>query len=383
MNIIKKIQSIIEKNVKTKDFDESVLVQSNHWVRSITWGLIGTTGFAIAWLAIAKTEEIIVAPGNLVPIGAVKEVQMPMGGVISEILVKDGDRVKANEVLIRLDAESNTQKQKSSQESLLLKKRQLALKKIELTRFQNLNKDAIGTLKVKIEFEKEILERYRQLSKVGASAELQFLQQRNTVQSIEGELRETTLYGLQQQSVLRQQIQGIKSEIAELESNLIDINVTLRYQELLSPVAGIVFDIQPSGPGFIGRGSETLLKIVPFNALEAKVEVPSSKIGFVSTGMNVDLSIDSYPATDFGVLKGKVLQLGSDALPPDPSNREFEFRYPAIIELDNQKLKLNDAKSLTLQPGMSLTAHIKLRKVTYLQLLLGTFKDKTDSLRKI
>jgi HlyD family secretion protein len=32
---------------------------------------------------------------------------------------------------------------------------------------------------------------------------------------------------------------------------------------------------------------------------------------------------------------------------------------------------------------MSLTANIKLRKVTYLQLMLSTFKDKTDSLREI
>jgi len=33
--------------------------------------------------------------------------------------------------------------------------------------------------------------------------------------------------------------------------------------------------------------------------------------------------------------------------------------------------------------GMSLTANIKLRKVTYLQLLLSDFKDKTNSLKEI
>jgi len=38
---------------------------------------------------------------------------------------------------------------------------------------------------------------------------------------------------------------------------------------------------------------------------------------------------------------------------------------------------------LPLQVGMSLRASIKLRKVSYLQLLLGSFKDKADSLRKI
>jgi HlyD family secretion protein len=53
------------------------------------------------------------------------------------------------------------------------------------------------------------------------------------------------------------------------------------------------------------------------------------------------------------------------------------------IRLDTQKLRLRDGQALPLQVGMSLTANIKLRKVTYLQLLLSTFKEKADSLRSI
>ena len=39
--------------------------------------------------------------------------------------------------------------------------------------------------------------------------------------------------------------------------------------------------------------------------------------------------------------------------------------------------------ALPLQVGMSLVSNIKLRKVTYLQLLLSDFKDKADSLRRL
>ena len=60
-----------------------------------------------------------------------------------------------------------------------------------------------------------------------------------------------------------------------------------------------------------------------------------------------------------------------------------EYTYPAAIKLDTQQLKLNDGKELPLQVGMSLTANIKLRSVSYLQLLLQTFQNKTDSLRQI
>jgi HlyD family secretion protein len=54
-----------------------------------------------------------------------------------------------------------------------------------------------------------------------------------------------------------------------------------------------------------------------------------------------------------------------------------------IVSLDSQKFLMKSGQVLPLQVGMSLTANIKLRKVTYLQLLLGGFKDKTDSLRQL
>jgi HlyD family secretion protein len=99
--------------------------------------------------------------------------------------------------------------------------------------------------------------------------------------------------------------------------------------------------------------------------------------------MPADVSIDSFPATDFGVLQGTVRQVGSDALPPDPAKQQNDYRFPALIGLASQQLKLKGGQQLPLQVGMSLTAHIKLRKVTYLQLLLSDFKDKADSLRRI
>jgi HlyD family secretion protein len=53
------------------------------------------------------------------------------------------------------------------------------------------------------------------------------------------------------------------------------------------------------------------------------------------------------------------------------------------IKLNSQQLKLKSGAKLPLQVGMSLTANVKLRKVTYLQLLLSDFKDKAKSLQRI
>jgi hemolysin D len=383
MNLLKRAQTALEQRVSTSTHDETVLQQSALWMRAITWGLIGTTGFALAWLALAQTEEIVVAPGKLQPIGSVKDIQMPVGGIAEAILVKDGDKVKAGQVLMRLDTEASTQKRKSLQDNLGLKRTQLGLKQLELQRFQRLNQDSVDTLTQKVAFEKEILDRLEGLAKVGASAELQYLQQRNTVQEVEGRLRETKLDGLRQEAIQNQQIQQLRSELSELQSQLTETDVTLRYQALRSPVDGIVFDLKPKNRGYAAQGTEAVMKVVPFNALEAKVEIASSDIGFVHTGMPVDISIDSFPATDFGVLQGTVRQLGSDALAPDPAKQQTDYRYPALIQLASQQLKLKGGQRLPLQVGMSLTANIKLRKVTYLQMLLGGFKDKADALRRI
>jgi multidrug efflux pump subunit AcrA (membrane-fusion protein) len=57
-------------------------------------------------LALAQTEEVVTAPGKLEPIGDVKTIQVPVGGVLETMLVKDGERVKKGQVLLRLDNEA-------------------------------------------------------------------------------------------------------------------------------------------------------------------------------------------------------------------------------------------------------------------------------------
>ena len=397
MKVFERLQDALEQRVGAVSHDETVLQQSQVWMRAVLWGLMGTTAFAIGWLALAQTEEIVVAPGKLEPIGAVKEVQMPIGGIAEQILVKDGDQVKAGQILIRLDAEASRQKQLSliqterlKQEELRTKRQQLQLKQLEQQRYQEMNAKEVEKLTNTLALDQEILQRLGSLEKEGAAGELQYLQQRNKVAEGEGQLNQTRVDRLRQGAILDQSIQqlrgeiaSIESQLAELDSQLTEARVTLRYQELRSPVNGVVFDLKPKGPGFTAQGAETIMKIVPYDRLEARVEIASRDIGFVRTGMPVDVSIDSFPATDFGVLQGRLLRIGSDALPPDQLKQREEYRFPASIKLATQQLKLKSGRKLPLQVGMSLTANIKLRKVSYLQLLLGSFRDKADSLRRI
>ena len=379
-SLVRAAQNAIEQRVQTSQ-DEMVLQQSRFLARTITWTLIGTAGAALAWLALAKTEEVVIATGKLEPIGDVKVVQMPVGGVLDKILVKDGERVKQGQVLLRLDNEATLDRQASTRKGIFAMEQQLRLKQVELQRYLSLNDTEQAVLRRNIQLEQQILDRLKALQKVGASSELQYLQQRNKVREVEGELEKTTVDRLRQTAILEQDIERLRGELAELRSKLTELTVNIRYQDIRSPVDGLVFDLKPTGLGFVAQGSEPVMQIVPYDALQAKVEIESSDIGFVRVGKSVDISIDSFPSHDFGVVQGTVKSIGSDALPPDELRKTY--RYPASIRLNSQQFKLKDGSKLPLQVGMSLTANIKLRKVSWLQLLLGEFKDKTDSLKQL
>ena len=381
--LIRRAQNQLEQKVSSVSHDESVLQQSRFWMRAVTWSLIGTTAFAVGWLAIARTEEIVVAQGKLEPLGDVKEIQIPVGGVARDILIKGGARVSKGQILIQLATETSSEQENSLEAQFTKKQQQLKLKLEEQQGTLDLSREQVATTRDNLALEQQILSRFEFLSAQGASSELQYLQQRNKVRELRGRVTKEKLDGARQQSILNQEIEQLNSQLAQLKAQLTEAKVTLKYQSLRSPVDGVVFDLKPTTPGFVAQSSEPVLKIVPFNNLEADVEIPSNKIGFVREGMSVDISIDSFPATDFGVLEGKVTSIGSDALPPDQQKQRQEYRFPATIQLDSQQLKLKNGTTLPLQVGMSLTANIKLRSVSYLQLLLGQFQSKTDSLRQL
>ncbi|MEY4806367.1 HlyD family secretion protein [Vulcanococcus limneticus] len=379
-DLFRQAQNSIERSIHS-DSDDVVLQQSRFWARGISWALMGVTGFALAWLALAKTEEIVTAPGKLEPLGVVKDVQMPVGGVVDQVLVKEGDRVKKGQLLLRLDTEATQDRKASVEKTIQFKEQQLSLKQEELSRYLAVNDTEQQVLRDSLVLEKEVLSRLDKLNREGATAELQFLQQRNKVQEVAGQLQQAKVERLRQQAILEQGARELESNLADLRSKLIELNVNIRYQAIRAPEAGLVFELKPKSKGFVAETSEPVMKIVPFDRLEARVEVPSKDIGFVQVGKAADISIDSFPSSDFGVLQGKVRKIGSDALPPDQL-KQF-YRFPVDIRLDSQQLKLKSGASLPLQVGMSITANVKLRKVTYLQLLLSDFKDKAKSLQRI
>ncbi|MEB3312429.1 MAG: HlyD family efflux transporter periplasmic adaptor subunit [Snowella sp.] len=173
-----------------------------------------------------------------------------------------------------------------------------------------------------------------------------------------------------------------EKKINELNSQISRSQVTLKYQEIKSPVNGTVFDLKAT-PGYVTPPTQTvpLLKIVPTDSLIAQVDITNKDIGFVRQGMKADVRIDSFPYSEFGDIKGKVILVGSDALPPDETYKFY--RFPTQIQLDHQYLKTAD-RQIPLQSGMSVTANIKVReKRTVMSLFTELFTKKIESLETV
>lgn len=174
---------------------------------------------------------------------------------------------------------------------------------------------------------------------------------------------------------------GNEQRLADVNSRISQVKLNFQYQELRAPVGGTIFDLQAKSPGFVANASQTLLQIVPADNFLAEVFITNRDIGFVREGMQTDVRIESFPFSQFGDIKGQVINVGSDALPPD---QIYQFyRFPATISLDKQYLDAHGRK-IPLQSGMSISANIRVREDrTVMNLFTEMFTKQFDSLKEV
>ncbi len=171
-----------------------------------------------------------------------------------------------------------------------------------------------------------------------------------------------------------------EKQIAEIDNKMNQAKMTLAYQKVVAPTAGVVFDLKPKAPGFVANPTEAILKIVPSDNLIAKVYITNRDIGFVRTGMSADVRLDSFPFSEYGDIKGTLTWIGSDALPPTQIRNYYSF--PATVKLTTQTLSTMQ-KPIALQSGMSLNVNIKTRQRTVLSIFTDLFTGQVDNLKHL
>ena len=89
-------------SIKAQDLDSPLASIRRYTIAGIVVVLILTCGVGV-WATTTEISGALIAPGTIVVELNIKKVQHPTGGVVGELLVRDGDRVKAGDLLVRLD----------------------------------------------------------------------------------------------------------------------------------------------------------------------------------------------------------------------------------------------------------------------------------------
>ena len=193
--VSKKFIFLIKNNYATKKFFsltnrndlELYLKQDKFLLKTTNMAMVGLTFFGLGWLFLAKTDEIIIVSGKIIPTGEVSTIKMPSTGIIKEILVGEGDKVLKDQILLKLDTRSNEQRDQTLKEEITFKENQLTSLRDEFDEFIKNSKKGFISLNNNIDLQNSILEKYENLVKLGAVPELQYLDRKSNLISLKTE----------------------------------------------------------------------------------------------------------------------------------------------------------------------------------------------------
>lgn len=419
-----------EPELEPWSFNQPVLLKPTRRASStLVWTATGATAAALLWALVAPLPQTIAVAGKLEPGSRVRRIDPPASGVVAAVLVREGQRVRAGQPLLNFDQRDASAKlaaatalrsrllnENAVVEALLgerpvasLTPAQQLLYASQRNRVEGSNTAARedlaksrarqAGLRQSLATARNIASRYRQLVAQGAASAVQLLEaeaRRNDLQTqLEAEGREVARLQASasatsggNEAELRSRIEANLRQIPELDKQISEARTLLSTIALKAPTAGLVFDISVgTGSAVSVQPEKPLMKIVPQDQLQARVYLPNDAVGFVQPGQRADLSLDAFPASDYGRIPARVLRVGSDALTAEEQARVLGTQtsglyFPAVLSLSRQNLQAG-RRRVPLQAGMSLTADIHLRDRRFISVLLGFFEDKRRGLERL
>jgi len=340
----------------------------------------------LLWAFFGRLDIIAVAQGKLIPGTYVKIVQPADSGVVREILIKDGQEVKAGQVLMRMDTQVSDADSATVDNDLHL--RQLQLRRIQAemngaaftpakgdppAMFRQVdsqfraNREAYRNqieneratlakaeqdLKGAIEMEsrlKQTVPIYREteaahqnLAKDGFISKLAMLDktreriekeqelkaQSYQVASLKASIDQSHKRLAQITSTYRQQLQNERSDADTQRLRLEQEASKQAYKhallELKAPHDGVVKDLATHTSGTVVSPGTILMTLVPHDdPVKAEVWVTNEDAGWVELDQSVKLKLAAFPFNKYGMVKGRVEYVSPDAAElPDTRERD-------------------------------------------------------------
>jgi hemolysin D len=381
-----------------------------------------------------RLDIVVSASGQFIPDARVKVIQPAITGVVREIAVKDGQRVQAGELLMKLDTTQAAADADKAHASLLDAQLGAARANALLAaqqgnhapmveavagappeRMQQAQRQAEGTWQAyRDQYESaqsELLKRQADLDSTGAEiakleqtaplsrqqadaygalvgekyvARNDYLDKEQDALDKEHELKAQRSHAVELAAAIAEQratVQATASkfrqdQLDELEKDTQQITQSgadqtkaQTRQALLSlsaPVAGTVQQLSVHTLGGVVTTAQSLMQIVPDDALEVQAQLQNKDIGFVAVGQSAAVKIEAFPYTRYGYLTGTVTEVSNNAA----QDKKLGLVFPVRIRLHASRIKV-DNRWIPLTPGMAVTADIR----TGRRSVIGYFLD--------
>lgn len=362
-------------------------------------------GFVL-WASWARIDEVTKAAGRVVADGREQTVGSLEGGILRELLVREGELVEAGQVVAQIDPTRFDSQQKEGDV------KRLALR----AAISRLTAEASGAALV---FEREV---EAAPAAVLAAERASFVARKLALdEAIRGTQRSLELLGTELAMSERLAAQGLVSEVEvlRLKRQASDLNMQIaervnRYRQdaatelarakaelaqqeqqrvvredalqrtaLKAPVRGVVKNIRLGTLGGVVPPAATVMEVLPLgDRVLVEARIKPSDIGFVKVGQPAEVKLATYDYYSYGGLKGEIEYISPDALPEEgkPATAD-SASYRAMVRTDVSSLRAG-GKPLAVLPGMTGTVEIRTGERTVMNFLLRPVLKSREALRE-
>lgn len=350
---------------------------------------------AFAWAYFAAIDEVTVASGKVVPSKQIQLIQNLEGGIVSKILVQQGQSVEKGDILAQLDntrfaSDFNVAKKKATALKIkiarlsaqvnkqplvvppALQKADPELSASEISQYEN-QIQQIKVLKTRQALVEKEFAMTEPLIKEGAASKVDLLRLQQSINEINTQI-------LTNENAALDELNKSNTELAALEQDMTSMQDRLTRTTVRSPVKGIVNEIYVTTVGGIIKPGDNLMDIVPLDdtlLIEAKVR--PSDIGFIHVGEKATVKMTAYDFSIYGGLTGTLEHISADTI----KDEKGEHYYEIWVRTKQNFLRSKEGKPLYIIPGMTASVDILTGKKTVLEYLLKPLlKAKQSALRE-
>ena len=357
----------------------------------------------VIWAYYGRIDQVTRAPAQLIAQGRTQLVQSSDGGVLTQLHVKEGDTVKAGQLLATLQKERAAAAVSDSsakvaalritlarlqaevyntplkfEPSLLVYKDYIRNQTDLYNKRQTAFKDDIAALENILKFADDELRINSQLEASGDVSRVEILRLQRSVADIKAQISsKRNKYFQDAQAEMTKAQEELSSQTEQLK----DRSQVLEHTELTAPVDAIVNNIRINTLGGVVRAGETVMELLPAgDHLIVEAKIPPSDIAFVALGQPTSIKLDAYDSSIYGSMRGEVTYISPDVLVEETRQGTASF-YRVRVTVTGKEFSGSKADAIRLRPGLTATVEIKALDRTVLSYLTKPItKTLTQSL---